>query len=1136
MTDFAAGSGEPDGQRRLPQDRPVFVGRIAELAALHDGLADIGRGRGRLVLVSGEAGIGKSRLADTFAEQARESARVVWGRCWEAGGAPAYWPWVQVIRALMRTADDVDMKLDRTRDQLSTIVPELREGAAAPAVIGDPDAARFLLFDAVATTLRSASATQPTVVLLDDLHAADEPSLLLLQFLATELAEEPVMFVACYRDPELEAHDPRQALLAQLSRHPAARRVDPSALTEPEIAGMIEATTGQRAAAAMLHAIARETEGNPLFVSEVARLLADEGRLGATDDLAWRLPEGVKAVIGRRLDRLSTDCRAVLQLASVLGREFDLDLLGELGASSPEALAAIDEARLARVVQDARTGLGRWRFAHVLIRDVLYESLSLPVRTGLHDRVGRALERQVDDTAQDRLSELAHHFLLAAPGGDVERAVRYSRLAGLRATATAAHEEAVRHHRNALTALDLDRSATDADRCRLLIDLGEAQFRAGLPEARPTLRQAASLAEQLDMPDELARAAIAYGGRFVWNRAGADPMLVPLLERALAMRPSTGDALGVRILARLAGALRGDRDPDRRTALSGEAVAIARRLDDPALLVYALTAQVTAIWGPDQLDQMVRINREIEELADASGDIEQIGDSQWMQVCAGSTVGLSPELTRQILGRFEQVVERLHQPAHTWYLGVMRTFFKLAWGEYDGLEALISETREAGRRGMDWDATVSERLARFALARERDQLADVLPHVASAIVESPEYWLFDAARAYIEVEIGRLDDARRHFNVFAAAGFDTLPRDNNWLWALSHLAEVAIRLGDRPAVERLLDLLLPHSGLAASAAGEVLAGPVGRVVGDLASSLGRFDDAEAAFREGLALVARCAWRPWEGWTRLSYAEMLIRRGEDGDQEEAADHLRAATVIATELGMAALRARLDRTSADAGVVVAQPASRGAPQTRAPDADRFVREGEVWAITFEGRTMRLRDSKGLQYLARLLASPGREMPAVELATADRPVPAAGRAGLSEAGLSLGEARGDGLLDATAMRAYRDRLIDLQEEIDEADRFANTERASRLREEFDFVTRELTAATGLGGRVRTQATSAERARQSVTKAIREALDRIERQDRALGGHLRHAVRTGSMCSYEPDPRAGTRWITRPESAAGS
>jgi len=329
-------------------------------------------------------------------------------------------------------------------------------------------------------------------------------------------------------------------------------------------------------------------------------------------------------------------------------------------------------------------------------------------------------------------------------------------------------------------------------------------------------------------------------------------------------------------------------------------------------------------------------------------------------------------------------------------------------------------------------------------------------------------------------------------------------------------------------MERLLNLLLPYSYLAATAAWEVVAGPVGRVVGDLASALGRFGEAEAAFREGLALVERCGWRPWEAWTRLSYAEMLRQRDGDGDTTRAAEELRAAAAIATELGMPALQHRLSVAMTDAGIASqgTVPPAAVSESVASGGGDRFDREGEVWAITFEGRTIRLRDSKGLQYLAQLLSAPGREVPAIELVAADRPGGGELRSGAFEAGLSVDEGSGDPLLDADSRGAYRARLLELQEEIDEADRFGDIERTGRLRGEFDFITRELVAATGLGGRQRNQPSVAERARQSVTKAIRDALHRIERQDRMLGAHLRHAIRTGALCSYTPDPRSKARW----------
>jgi hypothetical protein len=257
--------------------------------------------------------------------------------------------------------------------------------------------------------------------------------------------------------------------------------------------------------------------------------------------------------------------------------------------------------------------------------------------------------------------------------------------------------------------------------------------------------------------------------------------------------------------------------------------------------------------------------------------------------------------------------------------------------------------------------------------------------------------------------------------------------------------------------------------------------------------------------------------------------MLQRRGGDGDAKRATEELRAASAIADQLGMPALQRRLSVAMTGAGIASAGTSTKTESLTVASGVgDSFVSEGEVWAITFEGRTIRLKESKGLKYLARLLSAAGREVAAIELVAADRPGGGKRRSDAVEAGLSVGEGLGDPVLDAGSRAAYRVRLLELQGEIDEADGFGDLERLSRLREEFDFITQELVAATGLGGRHRTQPSAAERARQSVTKAIRDALDRIERQDPMLGAHLRHAVRTGAMCSYTPDPRSPVRWTT--------
>jgi hypothetical protein len=1118
----ASAVDDRDHSTSSPSARPRIVGRERELEVLAGGLEAARTGTARLFVLTGEAGIGKTRLADAFADRARaDGVRVVWGRCWEAGGAPEYWPWVQVLRACLREAEAV--RPNDARDPLRTILPELGPVSDAPRAIEDPERERFVLFNAIAATLRTVADAAGLVVVLDDLHAADEPSLLLLRFLGGELADARILFVAIYREPELDSQDPRQVLLADLARDAIGSRIRPGPLSQPEIAALVTVTTGEAPTSALVEAIARETEGNPLFVAEVARLLMEEGRLSSVDAPDWRLaiPEGVKAVIGRRLDRLSRECRSILQLTSVLGREFGLELVEELGASQAEVLAAIDEASAARIVQEGRRGLGRWRFAHVLIRDVLYESLSLPIRLGLHDRVGRALERLAGDQPDAELSELAHHFVLAAPGGDVSRAVRYSTLAGHRASVSAAHEEAVRHHRNALAALELDRSADEATRCRLLLSLGEAERRAGMPQARATLMEVGAQAARLGLSEELARAAVAYGGPFLFARPGPDRDLIPFLTKALAAREGMDDALRVRLLARLSGALRSEPDVGPRDAMSAEAIELARRLGEPAALSFALEAREMAITGPDTLEEVERLHRERAAIVFDTKDPAVAGIARgWSALNWVNMVGRPVSELEALVERTADSVEPLRQPAQLWYLGVLRTVLALAAGRFDSVEQLIRETREAGRRGIDWDAEFSYRLSRFALERERGDLENVLPMLRNADNDLPGYWLPRAALAYVEASTGRLDDARRHLEPLSRHGYTDLPKDNQWLWAMIHIGEALILLDDSPGIEQVLALLRPYQSLAATAASEVIGGPVGRVVGDLAATLGQFDVAEEAYAAGLELVKRTGWRPWEAWTHLSIGRMLMQRDRPRDRERAREHLAQASTIAQELGMTTLQSRL----AEVGhAAVAAMDSVTPSATAEPYALR--REGDVWAITYEGRTTRIRDSKGVGYLAVLLASPGREAPAIDL------VAGPGSIGGStyEDALAIAGGAADPILDPVARTEYRTRLRELHDEVEEAERMGDAERASALRAEFEFLSAELSAAIGLAGRPRGQVSEAERARQSVTKAIRLAIDRIARHDRRLAEHLRHSVRTGIMCLYAPDPHSPISWRVR-------
>ncbi|MBI3304302.1 MAG: AAA family ATPase, partial [Deltaproteobacteria bacterium] len=486
----------------------IFVGREREMEELYAGLEDARAGRGRLLLLAGEPGIGKTRLAEEFTVFAQQrGARVLWGRCWEGDGAPAFWPWVQIVRAYMQQcdADTLHAEMGAGAAVIAQIVAEVRERLPhlpVPPEI-DPVQARFRFFDSFTTFLKNAGRNQPLVSILDDLHWADIPSLLLLQFLAREVRDARLLVIGTYRDVEVGHVHPLSEALGALARESQCLVLRD--LDEKDLGRFIEGMTGAKPTASLIRAVHEKTEGNPFFVSEMVRLLAAEGRLpSAEGQAAWSvsISQGVRETIRRRLAQLSSACLRLLAVAAVIGREFALDLLVRVseestGSDATPLLGLLDEALAARMLGEAGGGVARYRFAHALIRETLYEDLSLTDRIRLHQRIGETLEALRATNLDPHLTELADHFFKAAPGGTVDKAITYAVKAGERATALLAYEEAVAHYQRALQALEL--KAPDArQRCELLLDLGDARAKAGdTSQARATFQQAAAVARQL---------------------------------------------------------------------------------------------------------------------------------------------------------------------------------------------------------------------------------------------------------------------------------------------------------------------------------------------------------------------------------------------------------------------------------------------------------------------------------------------------------------------------------------------------------------------------------------------------------------------------------------------------------------
>jgi tetratricopeptide (TPR) repeat protein len=1092
------------------------VGRERELRALRAALADALRDRGALVLLSGEPGIGKSRLADEIAVEASEAgATVAWGRCWEAGGAPAYWPWVQPLRSLLRCLphETLGSHLGRGGAYLAEILPELRQLVSdlPPAPPVDLESARFRLFEEVARFLLGAARAAPLVVVLDDLHVADAPSLLLLQFLAGQLHDAPILLICAYRDTALTESHPLAATVAELLRHPVTRSLLLPGLSEHEVASFIESHTGVAPVAGVAAKVHGETEGNPLFVGEVVRLPAEE-------DVA--VPRSVRQVIARRLGGLSAEAVRVLSSAAVLGREFDVAALGSLtGRPLEELLEILDEAVAARIVVEAPGALGRLRFSHALVRDTLYDGLPGARRVRLHREAGAALERRYGSDLEPHLAELAHHFIRAAPAGEVDKAVEYARRAGTEAVRQMAYEEAVRLFGLALATLELQPVVEPRRGCELLLGLGDAQARAGEEAvSKETFVRAAEVARTVPDASLLARAALGYGGRFVWARAGSDPHLVPLLEEALAALGAETGPLRAQVMSRLAGALRDRRDRNPRDRLSRQAVEIARRLGDPRALAYALDGRFAAILWPENPEQRLSVAEELVEVADAVGDLERAVQARYYRAGMtmlelGDVAAVKEEL--RVIGA---AADELRQPAQRWIVAATWATLALFEGRFADAERLVREAIELGEVAQASDAVLSHSVQLFTLGMLRDGLEPMESLMRRSIVEYPARPMFRCMLAYLLTETEREPEAGAVMDALAGDRFAALPMTNEWLFGLSFLADTAGALGDAERADVLYELMLPYAARNACTADYIATGSASRPVGVAAATASRWEDAEGHFEEAVRANTRMGARPWAALATCDWARMLLRRGAPGDRERATELRDRALAAARELGMKPLERR-------ATALTGLPEGRGRPvgATRAlPDV--FRREGEYWTVAYQGDAFRLKDSKGLRYVAHLLGAPGRDVHAIELVAAERAV-IPGPSSEAELAASLGGDSGE-ILDAQAKVAYRRRLAELEEELEQARSFGDPERADALERERDALVRELAAAFGLRGRARRTGSPAERSRVSATRAIRAAIARIREHSPALGEHLERTIHTGRLCAYTPDPRALVDW----------
>lgn len=606
----------------------LLVGRDPEMAELAGALARSRDGHGGLILVGGEAGIGKTRLLEALSDRAAtQGVQVLWGRCWDSGGAPAFWPWVQVLRTAVASRERgwLDSELGQGAAWISQLVPELGDrlpDVTAPAT-QESDQARFSLFDAVTGFLRTVSQSFPLLIVIDDLHAADRASLTLLEFLAAVLPESRMLVSVAYQDAAARARPEVAAVIGAL-----ARRSSPLTLHgfgESDLAVLIEHRTGRSPPGELAHALHATTEGNPFYANEVVRLLAEEGQLeGWLDGTARNrlpLPDTVRETIRRRLEPLGPPVVRLLETGAVIGREFRVGTLEQVSGSKPsEVIEALDAPVAAGLISEVPGTIGSFRFKHGLIRETLYAGIAPAARMSLHRAIAEALESRYGDVPS-HLAELAHHWAQSGPAGDPARALEYATRAGQHAMQLLAFEPAAELFQLALSVGE-DMGIDPERHAELLFAVGLARTRGSDPMARETLIAAVDAARRVERYDLLAEAALAIHA-FAYGAGRTDHELVLLLEEALRHVSREQHGLRARLLARLAVATYylPESEP-RRVALVEEAVDIARRLGDRVTLSYVLTNGQLGTWGPDTSERDVEWFEELVELTRETGESE----------------------------------------------------------------------------------------------------------------------------------------------------------------------------------------------------------------------------------------------------------------------------------------------------------------------------------------------------------------------------------------------------------------------------------------------------------------------------------------------------------------------------------
>ncbi len=900
-----------------------FFGREAPLSRMLDAWTGMCAERQPAVFgVSADAGMGKTRLAREFANRVHaQGATVLLGGASE-GMLVAYQPLVEALRGYARsmTPEVLRSRLLGDADGIERFLPEMARKVDASLVPEEDDRESqiYQMFNAVVALLTAAATDAPLLLVLEDLHWADKSTLILLQHVLHFTQDVPVFVLMTYRGGEIADSHPLNELLADLHRRPTFGRIELSGLDDDDVASLVGSLTKSTVPGSFVTAIRNRTEGNPFFVAEIVRhLLESDGRISSRGwssegpGVGRELPVGVREVVGARIGRLGEESIEMLEIAAIIGRTFDLDILCEVGRVSMDVLLEQIAPAESGLVGECPDTLGSYQFVHGLIRETLYSRIPRARRIQIHRRIAAALELRARDRSVP-VSDLAYHLSESAQPGDQAKIIRYSLEAAEAAAHLLAYQEAAAHYGRALRALDTAERSDDSQRCEILLSRADALWNAGeTATSRELALQAAETARRIGEAELLARAALAAGGKLSGLQTGLlDEQLVSLLEDGLVALGEEDSPIRARVMARLAEALTFVNEAgvaERRQRLARDAMAMARG-GDLISMAEVLRHAHWALWAPNNADERLEISDQMVQLAEAADAPGLALSGRGWRLVDLMELGKVDEFERE-LEEYEYRANQLRRPMFFYVTNLRRLMLATHRGRLEEIEALTMKILTLGEEAQVDSAVQAFGLAIFLVRRLQGRLEELEDTVLQMREHFPLNAGWSTSLAVIYNETGRLDEARAELSRIAANDFDEFPRDITWNVIITILAPVCAAVGDRRVAKLLYDELVLSADRCVVVAGTLFLGPAALWLGMLSRVLGDWDLSERWLQQALAESARIAFVPGEAMASHEYAATL--RGRDGQGDSArADVLDSkALEIAESLGMDAMRDRI-----------------------------------------------------------------------------------------------------------------------------------------------------------------------------------------------------------------------------------